>query len=151
MKHRVLVFGYGNPGRQDDALGPKVVERLAHWWGKGVTLETDFQLNVEHAADVADHDRILFVDAAVSGKSPFQLQRTRSDATITFTTHSVAPASILAIAEECFQVVPRAWVLAIRGYEFELQEGLTAKAQDNLEQAVKLVDNLLRAWRTGRT
>ena len=47
---KVLLIGYGNPGRLDDGLGPALaaaVEKLAI---PGVTVDADYQLNVEDAA-----------------------------------------------------------------------------------------------------
>jgi len=30
---KTLIYGYGNPGRQDDAIGIMLVEKLEHWAG----------------------------------------------------------------------------------------------------------------------
>ena len=66
----VLVYGYGNPGRLDDGLGPALVRELA---GRGVeaTLETAYQLQVEDAALVADHGVVVFADADAACAAPF--------------------------------------------------------------------------------
>ena len=47
----LLVFGYGNPSRGDDALGPALVDwlRRQRRGGAEVELLTDFQLQIEHA------------------------------------------------------------------------------------------------------
>ena len=50
--NRVLVIGYGNPGRQDDGLGAAVIERLEALGLEGVTVDADYQLNIEDAADM---------------------------------------------------------------------------------------------------
>lgn len=144
---RVLVLGYGNPGRQDDGLGPLLVERLEEAGIDGVTTDADYQLNIEDAAALAEHDIALFVDAATSGREPFGIERVRPDSSITFTSHSVSPGSILAICEDSFGVVPEAWVLGIRGYEFEFREGLTPRAEENLGKALSYVRTLIRTWK----
>jgi hypothetical protein len=54
-----------------------------------------------------------------------------------FTSHAISVQSILATTRQCFEYVPDAYLLAIRGYEWELQEGLTSPAQHNLSHSLK--------------
>ena len=53
---RTLVLGFGNPGRLDDGLGPAVVEALRAYELPGVTMDADYQLRVEDAAEIAGYD-----------------------------------------------------------------------------------------------
>jgi hydrogenase maturation protease len=139
---RILVLGYGNPGRQDDGLGPAAAEAIERWNLPGVDVESSYLLNIEDAATAAEHDVILFVDAAAEGPEPFDLRPVEPGATMAFTSHIVQPATILAICRQCYGRTPRAWLLAIRGYDFELMEGLTERASTNLEKALAQV----RCW-----
>ena len=52
MADSVLVFGWGNPSRGDDALGPLFVDAVEAMKLPGVECLTDFQLQVEHALDL---------------------------------------------------------------------------------------------------
>ncbi len=61
---RVLVLGYGNPAREDDAIGPLVADRIAALAIDGVEVDTGYQLAVEDAEAVATHDAVVLVDAA---------------------------------------------------------------------------------------
>lgn len=133
---RILVLGYGNPGRQDDGLGPLAAGAIAAWRLPGVTVETNYLLNIEDAADVAEHDLVLFIDAAAAGPGPFELRRAVPAVSTAFTSHIVPPETILAISEQCYGRAAEGWALAIRGYEFELIEELTEPARRNLEQAL---------------
>jgi DNA-binding response OmpR family regulator len=47
MANRVLVIGYGNPGRLDDGLGPALAETLQRLDLPGVTVDADYQLTAE--------------------------------------------------------------------------------------------------------
>ena len=47
--------------------------------------------------------------------------------------------AILATARQCFDHVPDAYLLAIRGYEWELQQGLTGLAQHNLGHSLEFL------------
>jgi hydrogenase maturation protease len=142
LDRRILVLGYGNPGRQDDGLGPAAAEAIEQWRLPGVNVEVNYLLNIEDAAEAAEHDEVLFIDAAADGPEPFEMHEVMPASSMTFTSHVVPPSTILAICDQCYQRVPEAWLLAIRGYEFELIEELTDAAQDNLEKALTYI----RRW-----
>jgi len=136
---RTLVLAWGNPGRRDDGLGPACAARLGAAALADVAVEWDYQLQVEAAAEVSRHERVVFVDADRSpGEAPWRLERLRPRRTApSFSTHSVAPGEILALAGELFGRAPEAWLLGIRGYDFDgFGEGLSAGAQANLESAL---------------
>jgi hydrogenase maturation protease len=135
VRNRILVYGYGNPGRQDDGLGPALVERLEGEHVPGVATDSNYQLQVEDALAVSESDTVIFVDAAVAGEGPFTFTELEPANEITFTTHSVSPGSVLALCHEMYDTTVRAYVLAIRGYQWEFVEELSPDAQKNLEQA----------------
>lgn len=136
---RVLVFGYGNPSRGDDGLGPALLERL-----EGCDCLTDFQLQVEHALDLKDRDLVLFVDASVACPAPFRLSRLRPARDTSYTTHAVSPAAVLEVYRQLHgQEPPPCYLLSIRGDRFELGEDLSPAAIARLAAAQDLVARLL--------
>lgn len=137
----MLVLGYGNPGRQDDGLGPAFAEALDALDIPGVSVHAAFQLNIEDAANASEHDAVLFADADAAGSEPYAITKAEPAPTVAFTSHAVAPGAILAICEDYFGKRPKAWVLGIRGYTFEFAEGLSPEAQKNLELAVAFVQS----------
>ena len=48
--------GYGNPGRQDDGLGPALAECIQALQWTGVTGDADYQLNIENGAAVVQRE-----------------------------------------------------------------------------------------------
>lgn len=142
----VLVIGFGNPGRLDDGLGPGLAKAVEELRLTGVTVDTDYQLAVEDAAEVAKHDVVVFADADVSGSEPFRMQRIYPGASnVSFSTHSIQPQAVLALARDLFQAEPMAYILAIRGYEFdEFGEKLSPQAEKNLAAAVTYLESALR-------
>jgi hydrogenase maturation protease len=137
---KVLVIGYGNPGRVDDGLGPAFAsaleEALTARGRADVTIEADYQLTIEDARTVADHD----VDASLADAEPFSFRRIGPKAASTFTSHVVEPEAVLALAAEVFGARPAAYVLAIRGYEFEeFGETISAPAQANMAAALEFL------------
>ncbi len=147
-----LVLAWGNPGRRDDGLGPALAEALGELAVAGVEVESNYQLQVEDAAEVARHGRVLFVDADRGGASPFWVRRLEpSVGGIGFTSHSIAPGRLLSLSRDLFGAEPEAWLMGIRGYEFdEFGEGLTPGARANLTAAVGFVRDALAADGGGR-
>ena len=137
-----LVLGIGNSGRQDDGLGWAYVDRLeacldAHT-GQAAQLRRAYQLNLEDADLIHRYRRVLFVDATKEpAVSTFAVTRPTPRMDLTFTSHAISVPAILATARQCFDTVPEAYLLAIRGYAWELQEGLTDAALHNLGRAVR--------------
>jgi hydrogenase maturation protease len=143
----VLIVGYGNPGRQDDGLGPEIVQELEQLQLSGLTLEADYQLSIEHAADLGQSDKVIFVDAAVSGPEPYQVKRLEAARSIEFTSHALGPEAVLAICEDTYKHTPEALLVAVRGYSFEFAEGLSDKARQNKSKALEFIKNLIDQWR----
>lgn len=132
---QVIVYGYGNPGRRDDGLGPALIDRLEAANIAGVQTHSNFQLNVEDAYTIAEGREVVFVDASIDGPEPFSFYEIEPSAEIRFTTHSMAPESVLALCNDLFNRERKAYMLSVRGYEWEFAEGLSAKAGENLESA----------------
>ncbi len=142
MTAPTLIFGWGNPSRGDDALGPLFVEHFAELarrhpeWGE-VEYLTDFQLQVEHALDLQGRRRVLFVDASLDAPAPCSLARIEAARDDSFTTHAMSPQAVLKVFAEIEDgAAPPSWLLAIRGERFELGEPLGAAAEINLKAAL---------------
>jgi len=146
---RVLVFGYGNPGRQDDGLGPAAIAEIENMRLPNLTAFDNYQLNIEDAMDVAAHDIVWFIDAVKTGPSPYSVCAVSPSSSIEFTSHIVRPETILAIAGQYFDGSPQAFLLTIRGYEFEFIEALTPGAKDNLNAALVMLTDRIRNPRPG--
>ena len=136
----ILLLGYGNPGRRDDGLGPALAEQIADRGIPGVTVESDYQLQVEDAPLIAEHEVVIFADATVQGPGPFTLRPVEASGEISFSTHSVSPGALLALARDHFQSKAQGWALALHGQDFDgFGEGLSAAAQANLALAVEFL------------
>jgi hydrogenase maturation protease len=134
----VLVIGYGNPGRCDDGLGPALAARLEALHLPGLTIETSFQLQIEHAELASRHDVVVFADAAtdLDRDAPFYLRPIVPGAGRTHFAHSIPPETVLRLAQECYGATPTGWVLGIRPVDIEtFAERLTPRGEANLALA----------------
>ena len=143
---RVLVIGYGNPGRLDDGIGPILAEKLETMKLPNVTVDSDYQLNVEDASDIAKHDIVVFADAALAGSEPFFFTQLTPQPALGFSSHSVEPEVLLHMAREMFGSNTLGFALGIRGYEFnEFGESLSDKAKANLEAAIEFLVKTIKS------
>ena len=144
---RLLIFGIGNLGRQDDGLGVRLVEQLeslglpAH-----VTLEANYQLAPEDALLLAAHDVVLFVDATVSpdASAPYVISPVAPASEMSFSSHALSMGSLLALCGRLYGKAPRAFALALPGYAFEVNAELSPQASENLDHARRDLLQLLR-------
>ena len=141
-----LVIAAGNPSRGDDAIGPLLAERLDALGLPEVEVLADFQFQVEHALDLIGRSTVVFVDASASGAIPFSLTAVCARADRSLTTHALSPAAVVSIHQRLLGAAPRSFVLAVRGYAFDLGAPLSAAARSNLDCAMAaLLDLLERA------
>lgn len=145
---RILLIGYGNPGRGDDGLGQALAGRIEALDLAGVTVEIDYQLTVDHAALIAAHDLVIFADAAIGLEAPFRLTPLVAGPPQALGSHQVSPEAALHLAGLLYARRPEGWTCAIAGAEFgEVREGFSPAARNNLEQAAAF----LADWIARRT
>ncbi len=145
----ILIYGYGNPGRQDDGLGVRLAEELEAWAKaeniSGLVFDMNYQLNAEDALAVAEARAVVFVDAAREGAEPFEFRPLKPQKELSFSTHAMSPESVLALAAELYDAKPPAWILAIRGLAWEPNEPPTKIARNHLAAARGFLQQWLRS------
>lgn len=145
---RILVYGYGNPGRGDDGLGVLCAQKVKRWAEKhfphAVDVDVNYQLNIEDAEKISHYDEVIFADASCEDIRHFELTPLKpSPDRLEFTMHAVSPAYVLHLCRELFGKGPKAGLLHIRGYAWEMKEGLSPKAKQNLEEGCQAIIQLL--------
>ncbi|MBV8046494.1 MAG: hydrogenase maturation protease [Paludibacterium sp.] len=133
MSAPILIFGYGNPARGDDALGPLLAERAQRWveeQGRETQVDvlTDFQLSPEHAYDLAGRQWVIFVDAARGQDAPYRWINLRPEEPCAWTTHASSPEALLWYCQTVLtQPVPPTCMLSLAGEAFELSAPLSPR------------------------
>ena len=145
---KILVYGFGNPGRQDDGLGIRLVESLEEWAAKmrweNIQFDSNYQLNIEDADVIKDKDIVIFADATVDENvKDFLITKVEPSEKVEFTMHAVSPGFILYLCESMNKTKPETYLVHIRGYEWELKEGLTDKAYLNLYTARNYIEKMI--------
>ncbi|MEQ1636657.1 MAG: hydrogenase maturation protease [Methylococcales bacterium] len=142
----ILLFGYGNLSRGDDALGQLLLEYVENT----VNLDTieilsDFQLQVEHALDLENRELVLFIDASVACVNAYDFTELIPARDTSYTTHAMSPAAVLAVYQQIKQQTPPpCFLLSIKGETFELGEDLSNNAQAHLALSCQFAAKLLQ-------
>jgi hydrogenase maturation protease len=143
---KLLVFGYGNPGRGDDILGHKLVDDIEALGLHQVYCQSTIQLQIEHVTDLTEYDQVLFVDADFACSAPYHLSPVLPKKDNSYTTHTMTPAALLYLYSQNYHTAPPSVsLLRIRGYKFELGAPLSAKAETNLKAATEQAIHICRS------
>ncbi|MGV8897895.1 MAG: hydrogenase maturation protease [Burkholderiaceae bacterium] len=132
-----LIYGIGNIGRQDDGLGWEFIDWLEATSACPKAEKVKFyQLNLEDADLISHKQRVLFIDASKDTTlDSFHLYKAEPKMDFSFTSHTMSIETVMATCQQVFGNIPEVYVLAIRGYAWELQLGLTEQAKKNLDRA----------------
>jgi hydrogenase maturation protease len=138
---KILVYGYGNPGRQDDGLGVLLADEVESWANKmkfeKLHTDANYQLNLEDAAGIAGYDLVFFADASQEDIQDYKLVPLEPSNRVEFSMHAVSPAFILNLCNQVFNHKPEAYLLHIKGYKWGFMERPTRKAKNNLRLALE--------------
>lgn len=145
---RILIYGYGNPGRQDDGLGVIFSEKMNEWALKNhlrcLDFDSNYQLNIEDAATISEKEIVIFADASIEDFDSVKLTRVSPDnASIEFTMHAVSPSFVMKLCSDLYKKTPDIYLLHLKGYKWDFKEGLTMKARKNLNQALNMMQEIL--------
>nr|NQU90498.1 hydrogenase maturation protease [Bacteroidota bacterium] len=144
---QILIYGYGNPGREDDGLGNRFVE-MAEAWAKSeglanIQFDSNYQLNIEDAAEIEPKDIVIFVDASTEEIDDFILTEITPSSKVEFSMHSVSASYVVQLCNDIYKKSPKSFLLHLKGYQWEFLEGLSARASENLEKALAFIKPLL--------
>jgi hydrogenase maturation protease len=144
---KILIYGYGNPGRQDDGLGISVVERIEKWIRKHkldfVKTDCNYQLNIEDAAEIAEKELVIFVDATKEDIKDFLITTVEPSNKIQFTSHSISPSYLLNLCNVIYNKSPDVYLLHIKGYKWEFLETMTEEARRNLDKSYNFLKKFI--------
>ncbi len=119
---KILIYGYGNPGRQDDGLGVFAVEKLRRWAIKSkiqnIIFDSNYQLNIEDSLEISKYNLIIFIDASGTIKNNYDFKKIYPQKNSAFTSHNMLPENILFLSKELYNKESEAYLLTIKGYKW---------------------------------
>lgn len=140
---KILLYGYGNPGRQDDGLGILIAQEIEKWAEekqyKTIFTDTNYQLNIEDAYNLNDFDKVIFADASTEKIKNFKFYQLKPILNPRFSMHSVSPEFVIGLCHEIYGTTPDSYLLHIKGYEWNFMGEMTPKAEQNLADSFQFL------------
>ena len=140
------IIGYGNNHRRDDGAGRFVAEQLVPRYVAvaGVHILSLHQLGPELAEDIQAASGIIFVDAVQGELLRGRLwHRIHPVADMASVSHSLAANVLLSLTHMLYGRCPPAWMVSIRGCDFDFGEGLSQLAAFNAMQAITKISKFM--------
>lgn len=148
-----LVIGYGNSLRGDDGVGPLVARQVADWQLPDVRSRCVHQLVPELAADIADVERVFFVDACLERESTIDLRLRQAclepiepaepTEIAARLDHLWCPSVLLHLAKTLYGSEPVAYQILIPAIQFEYGTSISAIALDGLTGSLATLKDIL--------
>lgn len=96
-----------------------------------------YQLAPEDAELLTQFSNVVFVDASETPlPEGYALEVCTPDSDAGVYTHQQTPGAVLYLANELYHHEPKAFLLTIQGFEWELGAALSSKAAQNLQRAL---------------
>ena len=136
---RILLTGIGNSGRADDGLGWAFAEQVREACAGKMDIEFRYQLQIEDTVLISAYDIVIFADASHESLTDgFVIRKCFPGSHYYYSSHVQSPETILYLARELYQEEPIAYTIAIEGYQWRLQTGMSVKAAINLQSALSV-------------
>lgn len=142
-----LIIGYGNPYRQDDRIGHVIAEELQRWAtavGQPLDVVTAYQLDLDMVEQIGAASLVVFIDAHKPAYCDgLVCSPAVPDEDAGFTTHAFTPGGLLALAARLKGNSPRAFIVSVPGYAFDLGDEISARTRACAAEAVSQVQKML--------
>jgi hydrogenase maturation protease len=142
----ILVIGYGNPLRGDDAIGQKIAQIMAERL-QDIQVKTVHQLTPELVADISQAQLVIFIDAGI-GNTPGTLtqESVKAEADTGAFTHNVTPDSLLRAAQTLYGKKPSGLLISIAGASFDYSTELSPQLDRILLELADRVEEIIRIF-----
>jgi hydrogenase maturation protease len=150
---RILIVGYGNPLRGDDAFGWRVAQRLLELpHDPSIEILCLHQLTPELMDPLSRADFAIFIDAS-AGEEPgaiFERRIEPQPAARASFTHHATPEALLAGARALYGQAAEAVMISVAGADFSLGTQLSPPVAGRLAEAISAVLRLIAAHSSPR-
>jgi len=147
---QILIIGWGNVLRADDAAGFLAAEQLQQYYrdDPDVKVIASHQLTPEMALDISGSDFVVFLDAS-SAEEPGTISQSLipPDTVHSGFTHQLTPGTLLSLAEQLYGHAPDAVGITLAGWSFKLKNKLSRRAQMLLPVLIAQARNAVETHR----
>jgi hydrogenase maturation protease len=163
--NRILIIGYGNPGRCDDGVGWYVAEKLEQIFHDSkdsrpakrdsenqeippkrnlcIDVLTLHQLGIELIDDIKDFDVVVFIDAHIKTTDDIKFTQVEVDHQLSFTSHHLTPSMLLALTKIIYHKQPAAYIFSIKGRNFDFGSVLSAETKASADVVISQISAMI--------
>lgn len=158
-RRRTLVLGLGNLSRRDDGWGWFAINEVRAQLGMAPLGEYDDgldalghevdcafvpQLVPELAETAAKYSKLVIMDARVTGENGIQVSTVAGERkTVQLFSHELSPADFVSLIKELYHGHPSAYLLSVKGCDYDFGVGLSEELATLLPQIVRKVLELI--------
>ncbi len=141
---KILLIGYGNTLRGDDAAGIQAAQLIA-----GLHPEIEcicmHQLMPEMAEQISECDMVVFIDADVNAAKIFSRKIEPAGQKNQPRSHFISPESLLSLSRQLYNRLPsEAYMIGLPATEFDFSEKLSVKTSAAVEDSIKEFEKLAK-------
>jgi hydrogenase maturation protease len=142
--NRILIVGYGNTLRGDDAAGVAAAQMI-ETEATGVDVITLHAPGPELAETLTRYDTVIFMDASAAARTVTVRNISAPPHEPTPATHALTPEALIALSRTLYGTAcTQCWLVEIPASDFALREGLspgtTAAVLEATQQVLSLRD-----------
>lgn len=150
----VLILGYGNTLRSDEALGIHAAHALQDFYRDDprVRVLAASQLTWEFAEDVSQGQFVVFIDTA-AGDAPGTITTAvvEPEPPATRIMHHCAPCHLLHAAGQLYGDAPQAVAITMTAASFDAGKRLSPQILENMPRLLEIAKQLVSQWKLART
>ncbi len=137
--NKTLVIGYGSTLRSDDGVGIWIANRIDALRLPNVDVRTCHQLHLELVPDIIEYERVILVDASMSGEPIAVRACNPSSALPSSTDHNVSPEVLQQLALELYDVPIDIQLYTVRGECFDFGSTFSPAVMDRANYALAMI------------
>lgn len=142
---KVLIIGFGNTLRGDDAAGIRAVEMIAE-------IHPEFNCICMHqpvpelSETISESDIVIFIDADANSKIITAKPLKPKSNSNSIHTHFLTPETLLYLSKKIYNHLPsKSYIIGIPASQFDLSEELSELTKNEISKSVKIVEELVKS------
>lgn len=146
-RNQTCILGIGNSLRRDDGIGNYICEKLRDRRLDNTEIMSRIELDPALAEQLHSFRKLIIIDAAANNPNfdvrVFKPVLTNPEPN-TISSHGIEAYALAQLMDKLYEAHPEIYLVAVKGYDFDLGMEPTESAIANAERAIELIVNMLQ-------
>ena len=140
----IVIIGYGDAMRGDDAVGHKIAQKVSQWNLPQVRVIATPRLTPELSEALSRAHLAVFIHAAPPSRGEdVQLRELEPCASRVTVAHIEDPCALLSITQATYGRYPYAWWMTVPAVNFDFGQNLSPEAEHGIGVALERLNHLI--------